>query len=92
MKTCNLFSLAVICKDLGIIMVHLMNSLQSEGIYELDCNKLRELLVIYWQRNSLISGIDFYVVRDESQVEGYEIVLHLKDSPLVLMSVNFNLS
>lgn len=92
MKTTELFSMAVLCKDLGIVLVHFVTIMQNECINNIDAGYLSTWLNANWESYSLIRNVEFYVIRDESQVEGYEIVMHLKNNPHVLMSVNFNLS
>lgn len=92
MRTQDLFSMAVIVKDLGNVMVAVMNSLQNACINEVDCIHFKTIINDYWERYSLIEGLEIDIVRDESQVEGYEILVHRIDDPHILVSVNFNLS
>lgn len=92
MKTSDVFSLAVIIKDLGVVMVAAINSAQSIGIHEFESSSLESIINQYWERYSLLSGLEFNVIPDMSQVEGYEILVHKIGDPHILVSVNFNLS
>lgn len=92
MKTSDLFSMAVIVKDLGIVLVAVANSAENGCIFNINCINLQTVINEFWNRYSLISGLEFNVIPDCSQVEGYEIIVHRIDDPHILLSVNFNLS
>lgn len=92
MKTSELFSMAVIVKDLGLVLVRLSSILQNECISNVDVLWLETWLSENWDNYSLLRGLQFNVIPDMSQVEGYEILVHRIGDPHILVSVNFNLS
>lgn len=92
MNATNLFSMSVIAKDLGLVLVAVSNGLQNAGITYVNCISLKNAINVYWDRYSLIEGIEVDVIPDCSQVEGYEILVHRIDDPHILLSINYNLS
>ena len=92
MKTTELFSMAVIVKDLGLVLVRLSSILQNECVSDIDVLWLETWLSENWGNYSLLRGLQFSVIPDCTQVEGYEILVHRVADPHILLSVNFNLS
>lgn len=92
MNTTDLFSKAVLIKELGMFLVQISFEYQMNNRTECDCLQLQAFIQDRWNQFSAISGVCVKVIPDCSQIEGYEIILHLENDPLVLVSACFNLS
>lgn len=92
MNARNLFSKAVLLRELGLILTHVSFELDQNNVEIIDQERLKCLLQERWDKSSIVSGIEVHVVLTDSYREIYVIGVHLKDDPLPLVDMAVSLN
>ena len=92
MNTHNLYSKAVLLRELGLILTHVSFELDQRNVEVIDQERLKCLLQERWDKSSIVSGVEVHVVLTDSYREIYVIGVHLQNDPLPLVDMAVSLS
>lgn len=92
MNTHNLFSKAVLFRELGLILTHVSFELDQHNVEIVDVDRLKVLLQERWDKSSIVSGVEIHVVLTDTYRQIYVIGVHLKNDPMPLIDMAVSLN
>lgn len=87
MKSENLFSKAVLAKDLGALLLHAAVLFENKNTESFDYHYIEVVINDLWHKFSMIRGVIVKVTSYGELVEGVLISIYVKNNPLPLIEL-----